>query len=305
MRCSARSRTSGISVRTVPASMACSGMMLWAKPALNFVTETTTENSGSAEREAIVCSAPTICEPMTIGSIVLCGWAAWPPRPSMVMVNSSVEAMIGPDAAAELADRHARHIVHAVDFLDGETLHHAVLDHLVAAGAAFFGRLEDHGDRAFEIAGLGKIFCSAQKHGGVAVMAAGVHLARRGRGPGLATGLGHRQRVHVGAQADGAAFAEIALDQADDAGAAETGHDFVNAKLFQFIFDESCRIFDGKQQFRLGVEVATPFRDFGLEFCCAVQNRHFGFLWVHCGKGYEILGIGTKEWSLPSPRHIG
>ncbi|MCY1313984.1 hypothetical protein D9M70_645610 [compost metagenome] len=63
---------------------------------MNLVTETTTEARGSTVREAIVCRAVTIWVPTMIGSIVLCGWAAWPPRPLMVMVNSSVEAMMGP-----------------------------------------------------------------------------------------------------------------------------------------------------------------------------------------------------------------
>ena len=78
----------------------------------------------------------------------------------------------------ELADRQARNVVQAEHFFDAEALHHAVLDHLVAAAAAFFGRLEDDRDRAGEIACLGEILRRAEQHGGVAVMAAGVHDAR-------------------------------------------------------------------------------------------------------------------------------
>ena len=81
----------------------------------------------------------------------------------------------GPDG--ELADRQAGHVVHAEHLLDAEALHHAVLDHRQAAGPAFLGRLEDDGDGAREIARLGQVFRGAQQHGGVAVMAAGVHLA--------------------------------------------------------------------------------------------------------------------------------
>ncbi len=50
-----------------------------------------------------------------------------------------------------MADRHARHIVHAIDFGDAEALHHAVLDHEIAAAAAFFGRLEDHRDAPLKL----------------------------------------------------------------------------------------------------------------------------------------------------------
>jgi len=43
-----------------------------------------------------------------------------------------------------------------------------------------------------------------QQHGGVAVVAAGVHLALVGAGVGEVVVLGHRQRVDVGAQPHGA-----------------------------------------------------------------------------------------------------
>jgi hypothetical protein len=59
-----------------------------------------------------------------------------------------------------------------------------------------------------------------QQHGGVAVVAAGVHLAEHLAGPGLAAGLGDRQRVHVGAQAD-AAGAGARAQRAHHAGAAQ------------------------------------------------------------------------------------
>ena len=94
------------------------------------------------------------------------------------------------------------HVVHAVDLLDAEALHHAVLDHRAAAAAAFLGRLEDDHGGAVEIARLGEVLRGAQQHGGVAVMAAGVHLAGRLGGVGQAGRLVDRQRVHVGAQAD-------------------------------------------------------------------------------------------------------
>ena len=141
---------------------------------------------------------------MTIGSIVPCG-----------MRRVAAAALDGDGefggrrhdrarADGELADRQARHVVHAEHLVDAEALHHAVLDHLVAAAAAFLGRLEDDRHRAGEIARLGEIFGGAEQHRGVAVMAAGMHLAGDGRGVGLAGDLGDRQRVHVGAQADGA-----------------------------------------------------------------------------------------------------
>ena len=106
----------------------------------------------------------------------------------------------GPDR--ERADRNARTIMHAVDLIDAETVHQPVLDHRGRARAALFGRLEDHDGIAGEIPRLGEIAGSAEQHRGVAVMAAGVHLARRLGGVRQIGLFLDRQRIHVGAQPD-------------------------------------------------------------------------------------------------------
>ena len=165
--------------------------------------------------------------------------------------------------------------MHAEHLFDGEALHHAFLDHLVAAAAAFFGRLEDHGDRAGEIARLGEIFRRAEQHGGVAVMAAGMHVARRVGSVGLAGRLGDRQRVHVGAQADGRPVAVPAADHADDAGAADAGHDLVAAEFPQLLVDEAGGLEHVEIELRdCDADVASPAGDLVLHFGGAVENGH-------------------------------
>ena len=67
--------------------------------------------------------------------------------------------------------------------------------------AAFFRRLEDQHDLTVEGAALGKADSGAQQHGGVAVMAAGMHLARRLRGPWLARCFQNGKGVHIRTQA--------------------------------------------------------------------------------------------------------
>src|SRR5438094_3943959 len=69
-------------------------------------------------------------------------------------------------------------VVHAVDFLDAEPLHQPVLNHRLAAGAALLRRLEDYDRGAGEIARLGEVMRSAEQHGCMTIVTAGMHLAR-------------------------------------------------------------------------------------------------------------------------------
>ena len=80
-------------------------------------------------------------------------------------------------ADGELADIELGPVVHAEDLLAGELLEQPVLDHRLGAAAALLRRLEDEMDGAVEIARRGKVLGGAEQHGGVAVMAAGMHAA--------------------------------------------------------------------------------------------------------------------------------
>jgi hypothetical protein len=174
-----------------------------------------------------------------------------------------------------MALRQAWHIVQAVDLLNAPARHQAVVDHGLAAGAAFFGRLEDHDGRPVEIAGLGQIFGSAEQHGGMAVMAAGVHHARNLRGVGHAALFFHRQRVHVGAQADDAVRRSLAAsDDADHAGAADPGHDLVAAEFLQTFGDDSGRAMHFVQEFRMLVKIMAPGGNFIGERGNTIDDRH-------------------------------
>ena len=107
-------------------------------------------------------------------------------------------------ADGKSAIRLARPVVHAEHGIDGKAREQPFLDHLARTTAAFLGRLEDEVHRAVKIAMLGQVLRCRQQHGGVAIMAAGMHF------PGVATGMGkgvellHRQGIHVGPQANGA-----------------------------------------------------------------------------------------------------
>jgi hypothetical protein len=134
----------------------------------------------------------------------------------------------------------------------------AVVDHLARAAAALFGRLEDQVDRAVEIALLGKVLGGCEQHGGMAVVAAGVHLAGVLAFVFERVVLLHGQGVHVGAQANGAAAgaAVAPVHDADHAGGAHptvdgdapfrelAGHQIGGAHFF-------------KAQFGVGVDVTA------------------------------------------------
>jgi len=89
--------------------------------------------------------------------------------------------------------------VHAVDFLNVETINQSVVEHGLAAAAAFFGGLKDDDGCPREITALREIARRSEQHRGMTVMAASVHLARRRRSVGQIGRLLDRQGVHVGA----------------------------------------------------------------------------------------------------------
>jgi hypothetical protein len=166
--------------------------------------------------------------------------------------------------------------VHAVDFVDAEAGHHAVVDHGFATGTAFFRRLENHHRGAVEIPRFGEIARRAQQHGGVAVMAAGMHLARRLGFIRQVVGLIDRQRVHVGAQADGLsrrAFA--AADDADHAGAADARHHLVAAERLELVGDRGRRAMHVVHEFRMGMQVMPPVGDLVMQVGDAVDDGHW------------------------------
>ena len=107
----------------------------------------------------------------------------------------------------DLAMVQVGRVVQAIELVAGEFLEQAVLDHRARAAETFLGRLEDEMHGAVEIACLGEIARGAEQHRGVAVMTAAMEAAGNGRAPFQVGVLLHRQRVHVGAQADALAAA--------------------------------------------------------------------------------------------------
>ncbi|MNP63541.1 hypothetical protein D3C76_1589500 [compost metagenome] len=84
-----------------------------------------------------------------------------------------------------------------------EQLENSFIQHALGtrAAVAFFGRLEEQMQSAAPATFAGQLEGRGEEHGGVAVVAAGVHLARRTAGPGLAAVFLDRQGVQLCAQA--------------------------------------------------------------------------------------------------------
>jgi len=115
----------------------------------------------------------------------------------------------------------------------------------------------------------------AQQHGGVPVMAAGVHLAGMDRFMPERVFLFERKRVHVGAQTDNLAGLALApVDDANHAGAAKAGHDLVTAKFLELVGDHAGRALHVVQDFGMGMQIVPPGGDLAMQVGDAVDDRH-------------------------------
>ena len=157
-------------------------------------------------------------------------------------------------------------VVQPIDLVAGKFLEQPILDHGAGAAEAFFGRLKDEMHGAVEIPGLREIARGAEQHGGMAVMAAAVEAAGNGRAPFQVGVFLHRQRVHVGAQANALATAAFALEHADHAGAAEAAM-YLDAPLGQFVGHDAGRPDFLEADFGMGVQVPADRGEFlGIAF---------------------------------------
>ena len=100
-----------------------------------------------------------------------------------------------------------------------------------------------------------------QQHGGVAVVAASVHLAGVLAGVGKGVGFLHGQCVHVGSQTD-AAFAGAVFDDADHAGGAHAPVHF-NAPAAELRGDQVGGAVFFVAEFWVGVYVAAQGNNAG------------------------------------------
>ena len=86
-----------------------------------------------------------------------------------------------------------------------------------------------------------------------------------------------------------------AADDADDAGAADAGDDLVAAEALELFGDRRRGAVHVVEQFRMGVQVAPPFGDLGVQVGDAVDDRHG----VHPCWGIQAVAQSSRTPAAP------
>ena len=175
----------------------------------------------------------------------------------------------------EPAYRQMRRIVHAVDFLDAPAVHHAVVDHSLAAAAVLLRRLEDHDGCTVEIACLTEILGGPEQQRRVPVVATRVHLALDLRGVRQSGDLVERQRVHVGTHADDLAGGlPFAFDRRHDARLPDARGHGIAAECPELLRHRRRRAMHVKAKLRVLMQVPPPCGDFFLHSSDTIDDGH-------------------------------
>ena len=181
-------------------------------------------------------------------------------------------------------------IMQAINLIAREFGEEAFIDHGMRAATAFLGGLEDEVNRAVKIGIVFEIFRGAEQHRGMAIMAAGVHLAGVFGFPGFVVFLNDVERVHVGAQADAfAGFIRGAFDGGDDAGFAEAGLE-LNAPFFKFFLNQAAGEGFLISGLRILVQFAAISGDFVFEGVDGVADVHqFTCFSIWARRSYRLV----------------
>ncbi|EPX86365.1 hypothetical protein ruthe_01180 [Rubellimicrobium thermophilum DSM 16684] len=235
-----------------------------------------------------------------MGSTTSCGLAASSPlsfHDDLELIGGGEEL---PGADGKAADGAAGPVVQAIDLLDAPAVHQPVGAHLAAAAATLLGRLEDDHDGAVEGARLAQVFRGAQQHGGMSVMAAGMHGALHLRGMRQAGRLLDGQRVHVRTQADDPARGRrTPPDDTHHAGAADAGGNLIATEGAQAFGHQGSGSVGVEQDLRMFVQIAAPGADLGQHLGKAVAGGHGSLL---AGRTVPERREGSKGMGGPDHR---
>ena len=201
----------------------------------------------------------------------------------------------------------------AEDCRGARVVEHSVLHHRRRAANPFFGRLEDELDRSRDFRlHPRKHFGDSHENCDVVVMSAGVHHADVHALPhrahlaleGKVDLLGHRQRVHVGAERDNRPRL-AAAQYADNTGPADLRF-HLEAKGTQMVGNQGRRSNLIEAEFGMLVDIAPPGDDLGhhLHHACVdflgqliVRPRHLCRGGAGEGEEERERGDDEQEWA--------
>ena len=162
----------------------------------------------------------------------------------------------------------------------GKAFKQAVFHHGAGAGKAFFAGLKNQHGRAVKVSRFYQVARRAHQHGGVAVVAAGVHEAGFGGAPVAVGLLLQGQRVHVGAQAHHAArllgTVLAAMHQRHHAGFTQPGVDGVHAAQLERLHHAGRGVDLFKAQLGVGVQIPAKGGELGVELGHAREDGAAG-----------------------------
>src|SRR6056297_253784 len=173
----------------------------------------------------------------------------------------------------ERALGRARQGMERVDLGDLVAVERALLDHQPRTAGPFLGGLEEKHRAARVIPCFREVFRRAKQHGGVPVMAAGMGTPRHGAGVIGAGQVVHRERIHVGAQANGAARCP-ALDHRDDARARDPGLDPVHPEFAELFHNQFRGLMAIEPKLGMRVQVSPPRGHLVGEPADAIDHGH-------------------------------
>ena len=176
----------------------------------------------------------------------------------------------GPRADGKRAHRRTGPVVHAKYGLHGELVKQPIFDHFAGAATAFFGRLKDQVNGAVKVSIFRQMFGGRQQHGGVTIVATGVHLALVFAGMRKGIELLHGQRIDVSPQAH-AASARATIAAVHDAHDTGGAHAAVNGNtpIRQLLGHHIGGSHFLKAKLRVGVDIFTNGRNAG----CVGEER--------------------------------
>jgi hypothetical protein len=178
----------------------------------------------------------------------------------------------------QLSSGNAGHVVRGENRVTRKALKKALFNHDLRAAGVLFGGLKNQVQRARKLDFLRNVLGRCHQHGGVPVVAAGVHHARVHAAVRQVIGFVDGQGVHVGPQAQALA-ANAALQLGHQPGGGQAPRDAV-APAFQLLGQHlrGAELFE--TQLGVAVQITTQRHKGSSTRLQGVQHAHWASSWM-------------------------